>query len=225
MHRQKTAMETSASFPVLAVAIGSAVAFRGAEASAIGKRPVDGPVAIGPEGLAGDQQADRVHHGGHDKAIHHYPLDHYRYWRGILGDHPLLEAPGGFGENISTEGLTEDNVWLGDRFRLGTALVEVSHGRQPCWKIGHRFGHPALTARVVETGRAGWYYRVVEPGEVRAGDRMERVAGGLADWPLARLFAVLVSGAAPRDPAMLRDLAGLEVLAEAWRWRARELLG
>lgn len=199
--------------------------FRGAEASAIAKRPVAGEIAVGWLGLAGDVQADRVHHGGRDKAIHHYPFEHYRYWRGVLGEHPLLSSPGGFGENISTEGLDEDTVCLGARFRLGTALVEVSHGRQPCWKIGHRFGHASLTAKVVETGRAGWYYRVLEEGGVRAGDRLEQVESGLEEWPLSRLFGVLISGSHPRGPTVLRELAGLPLLAEAWRWRARELLG
>src|SRR3546814_6874154 len=80
-------------------------------------------------GLAGDEQADRTVHGGIDKAIHHYPADHYDWWRGYLGDVPLLDAPGAFGENISTLGLDEENVLLGDCFRLGTALVEVTQAR------------------------------------------------------------------------------------------------
>lgn len=210
---------------VLALLRGKASAFRAAELSAIAKSPIAGPVAISPLGLDGDEQANRIFHGGVDKAIHHYPFDHYAAWRSELGDHPLLRAAGGFGENISTLGLTEDRVWLGDRFRLGTALIEVSHGRQPCWKLSHRFGRAELTARVVRTGRAGWYYRVLEPGQASAGDRLTLVERGLREWNLARLFAVLIGNKARQHPAEWRELAALPVLAEAWRHRARRLLG
>lgn len=211
------------SVAIIAVLTGKIAPFRSNEPSAIAKRPADAPVAITPLGLAGDEQADPIHHGGIDKAIHHYPYDHYAYWRSVLGDHPLLAAPGGFGENIATTGLTDEQVCLGDRFRLGTALVEVSHGRQPCWKIGHRFARPELTALVVETGRAGWYYRVVEPGTVAAGDTLALIERPLPQWPVSRLFALLVGGGYKADPAAVRELAGLPVLAEAWRQRAGEL--
>jgi MOSC domain-containing protein YiiM len=215
----------AADVEVLALLTGKATPFRAPdEPSAIAKSPIAGPVAIGPLGLAGDEQADPIHHGGRDKAIHHYPFEHYAQWRAELGDHPLLAQPGSFGENISTLGLTEDAVLLGDRFQLGTALIEVSHGRQPCWKLAHRFGRADLTARVVQTGRAGWYYRVLEPGHAVAGDRLQLVERGLAEWNLARLFAVLVAGKGGRDVAALRELAELKVLAGAWRFRASELL-
>ncbi len=92
-------------------------------------------------------------HGGPDKAVHHYPADHYPFWRSELAGHPLLVAPGAFGENISTLGLVEADICIGDRFRLGSALVEVSQGRQPCWKLDHRFGNAAMTAQVVATRR------------------------------------------------------------------------
>src|SRR3546814_18873049 len=113
---------------MLAVLLGKSRPFRGDEPSAIGKRPVADAVAVGPMGLAGDEQADRTVHGGIDKAIHHYPADHYDWWRDYLGDAPLLDGPGAFGENISTAGIHEENVFLGDRFRLGTAQI----GRASC---------------------------------------------------------------------------------------------
>src|SRR5690606_2988653 len=103
--------------------------------SAIDKRPLAGTVSIGTLGFDGDEQGDPRVHGGPDKAVHHYAFDHYPAWRGDIGDSPLLRAPGAFGENISTLGLDESNVCLGDRFELGTALLEVSQGRQPCWKL------------------------------------------------------------------------------------------
>ena len=214
---------TLLSYPLEALLSGKAGSLRGFdEPSAIAKTPMTGAVVIGPQGIAGDEQADPVHHGGPDKALHHYPADHYAYWRQALGGHEEL-APGGFGENISTFGLTEDDVWLGDRFRLGTALIEVSHGRQPCSKLAARFGVPGLVAQVVKTGRAGWYTRVLEPGVARIGDRLELTERGLPEWTMARLFHVLIGGGHRRDPAALAHLAALPVLAEAWRQRARDL--
>ena len=167
---------SSAVTTIGAVLTGKSRSFRANETSAIAKSPLTGPVAIGPLGLAGDEQADLSVHGGPDKAIHHYPLDHYDWWRAQLGDHQLLAAAGAFGENISTHGLTEADICLGDRFRLGTALVEVSQGRQPCWKLGHHFARAEVTAMVVTSRRSGWYYRVLAPVHVAAGDRLEPAA-------------------------------------------------
>ncbi len=210
-------------YPVLALLTGTITPFRGEEASAIAKLPQMGRLTIGPEGIVGDQQADRRYHGGPDKALHHYAHDHYAAWREELGEHPLLEAFGAFGENIATQGLTEDQVLLGDRFRLGTALIEVSHGRQPCWKLGHRFGHPPLAARIVQNGRCGWYYRVLETGEAQAGDELTLVERGLEAWPVSRLFHVLIGGGHKADRGVLPELAALPVLAAAWRQRAEDL--
>ena len=210
---------------ILSVLTGKIAPFRAPdEPSAIAKFPATGPIAIGPLGLADDEQADPVHHGGLDKAIHHYPYEHYAFWHGEIGNHALLAAPGGFGENIATLGLLENEVCIGDRFRLGTALVELSHGRKPCWKISHRFGLPKLTAQVVKTGRAGWYYRVLEPGSVQAGNAMALVERFLLEWTVARTFDLIVRGTGKHDPAALRALAGMEVLAAAWRDSAAKAL-
>ncbi|WP_137871390.1 MOSC domain-containing protein [Sphingopyxis sp. 2PD] len=208
---------------ILAVLTGKAIPFRGDEPSAIAKLPVADAVAVGPLGLAGDEQADRSVHGGIDKAIHHYPADHYDWWRGHLGDAPLLDAPGAFGENISTTGLDENSVFLGDRFRLGSALVEVTQARQPCWKLDHRFGAKGVMAAVVQTRRSGWYYRVLEPGMVRAGDDLELVERSWPDWPLASLFGLLIGGEAKDRPADLRALRDVPVLAETWKVRRAKL--
>lgn len=209
---------------ILAVLCGQVRPFRGDdEPSAIGKLPVEHAVAVGPMGLAGDEQADRTVHGGIDKAVHHYPADHYAWWRAHLGDVPLLDAPGAFGENISTTGLDETNVFLGDRFRLGTALVEVSQARQPCWKLDHRFGTKGVMAQVVKTRRTGWYYRVLEPGQVRAGDSLELMERPYPDWPLASLFGLLIGGDAKDRPADLRALRDVPVLAETWKVRRAKL--
>jgi len=191
--------------------------------SAIGKAPVAGPVRIGWLGLEGDAQADLVHHGGHDKAVHLFPREHYPWWRGAIGDHALLEAPGAFGENLATHGASEAAICLGDRFTLGTALLEVSQGRQPCFKLNARFGRKDVLARAVESGRCGLYLRVLREGEARAGDAMTLAERSQPDWPVQRLFDLLIGGGHARDPAGIATLARMPVLAENWRARAAKL--
>ncbi len=208
---------------VQAVCTGTARPFNGAELSAITKRPREGAVQVLAEGLAPDEQADRSVHGGPEMALHLYPLDHHAWWRGEIGDHPALDEPGGFGSNLAVAGLTEDIVHIGDRFRLGTAVIEVSQPRQPCWKIEHRFDRKGMVARIVETGRCGWYFRVIESGEVAAGDSLERIATGAPDWSVARAFAALVAGKATR--AELAELAQLPTLAPKMRAKATARLG
>jgi MOSC domain-containing protein YiiM len=203
---------------IVAVCTGTARPFNGAELSAITKRPREGSVQVLPEGLAPDEQADRRVHGGPEMALHLYPLDHHAFWRGEIGDHPALDEPGGFGSNLAVAGLTEDMVHIGDRFRLGSALIEVSQPRQPCWKIEHRFGHKGLVARIIESGRSGWYFRVLETGEVAAGDSLERVAIGARDWSITRAFRALVAGKATRDE--LAELADLPQLSPKLREKA-----
>ncbi len=201
-----------------AVCTGTARPFNGAETSAIAKRPREGRVQVLGEGLAPDEQADRSVHGGPDMALHLYPLDHHDWWRGQIGEHPALDEPGGFGSNLAVTGLLEDDVHVGDRFRLGSALVEVSQPRQPCWKIEHRFGHKGMVAKIIATGRSGWYFRVIEPGEVAAGDSLERIAMGAADWSIARVFRALVAGKASQEE--LAELAELATLTPRLREKA-----
>ncbi len=195
---------------IQAICTGTARPFNGAETSAIGKRPREGAVQVLEEGLAPDEQADRSVHGGPEMALHLYPLDHHAWWRGEIGDSGLLDEPGAFGSNLAVAGLTEDVVHIGDRFWLGTALIEISQPRQPCWKIEHRFGHKGMVARIVASGRCGWYFRVIETGDVAAGDSLERVAIGAADWSVARVFRALVAGkASGGELAELAELASL----------------
>ncbi len=193
-----------------AVCTGTARPFHGAELSAFAKRPREGAVQIHAEGLAPDEQADRRVHGGPEQALHLYPLDHHDWWRGAIGDHPLLDEPGGFGSNLAVRGLIEEHVHIGDRFACGTALIEVSRPRAPCWKIEHRFGHKGMVAQIIENARCGWYFRVIETGEVTAGDMLERVAIGAGEWSVEAVFRALVAGkASPADYAALADLPAL----------------
>ncbi|MDO5370298.1 MOSC domain-containing protein [Paracoccus sp. (in: a-proteobacteria)] len=188
--------------------------------SAIGKHPVDRPLWLGTEGFAGDAQAD-PRHGGPEKAVHHYDAGHYPSWRADLGDLPQL-APGGFGENLSSLGLTESGVAVGDRFRLGAALVEVSQARQPCWKLNIRFGIPDMARRVQDSARTGWYYRVIEPGMVAPGDGLVLAERRAPDWTLDRLWRVLYRDRL--DRAELTAMAELAVLSNGWRALARRRL-
>lgn len=208
-----------------ALLVGTPVPFRGDDYSAIAKSPVNGPVQIRWDGLVGDQVADPIHHGGWDKAIHLYPQDHYDWWRAARPGHPLLDAPGAFGENIASRGITEADLCLGDRFTLGSAIVEVSHGRQPCWKLDHRFGARDVMATIVKTARCGIYFRVIREGEAAAGTRMELIDRPLPDWNIDRIFRLLIGGGHKRDPHAVRALADMPLLAEAWRDRARKLAG
>jgi MOSC domain-containing protein YiiM len=213
-------METT----ILALLCGKAVPFAQGEKSAIAKSTREGRLRIGFLGLEGDEQADPRFHGGPDKALHHYPSDHYVRWGTLAPDHPLLNAPGAFGENVSTWGVTEDQVCIGDRFRLGTALVEISQGRQPCWKQGLRMEWSTLPALMVRERRSGWYYRVIEEGDAQAGDQLTLIERPLPDWSVARVFGLIIGGDHKKDRAALPHLIAMEVLFEGWRMRALELM-
>ncbi len=183
--------------------------------SAIVKVPVAGSVAVGPLGLTGDAQGDPQRHGGVDKALHIYPLAHYAVWAQDLAAQANRFTPGAFGENIVLDGWTEADVCIGDIFRLGSALVELSQARQPCWKLNLRFGLPDMARRVQYSGRTGWYLRVLVPGAVAAGDRMTLTARPNPGWDLARVQRLLYRDAPDRDAlAEFADLAGLSA---SWR--------
>lgn len=190
--------------------------------SGIDKHPMAHRLWLGTTGFAGDAQGDRKHHGGPDKAVHHYAFEHYDIWREEIGALPALARPGAFGENLSTTGLNEDNVALGDVFRIGGALIEVSQGRQPCWKLNIRFGVPDMALRVQRSGRTGWYYRVLEQGFVAPGDTMTLVDRRMQDWPLRRLWRTLYVDTLNRDE--LVAMAALPHLPESWRRYAQRRL-
>lgn len=210
-----------AMIPILSLRVGPAAELASGVLSAIGKQPVDRPLWLGPEGFTGDEQADRRHHGGPEKAVHHYDAGHYPTWRAELGDLPALQ-PGGFGENLSTTGLSETDVAVGDVFRLGAALIEVSQARQPCWKLNLRFGRKDMARLVQQTGRSGWYYRVLEPGEVAPGDALALVERRAPDWTLSRLHRVLYIDRL--DRAALAGMAALAPLSPGWQQLAARRL-
>ena len=209
-----------------ALCTGTARPFNGAELSAIVKRPRDGVVQLLEEGFAPDEQADRRVHGGPEKAVHLYPLDHHTAWREELKDKAalaFLDEPGAFGSNLSISDIGEHDVFIGDRFRVGTAVIEINQPRQPCWKIDHRFGVKGMTARIVQTGRSGWYFRVIEPGEVQAQDTLERIEDGHPNWSVARVFTALIQGKATHEE--LTQLAKLPRLSPQIQAKAIKRLG
>jgi MOSC domain-containing protein YiiM len=141
--------------------------------TSIFKEPVAGRILVRRLSLEGDWQADLRSHGGLNKAVYAYPLEHYARWAHELGRDDL--RPGQFGENLTLEGLTEDTVRLGDVFRVGGALLQVTQPRYPCFKLGIKMGDPSFPRRFLASGRTGFYLRVLEEGEVGAGDTVERV--------------------------------------------------
>lgn len=170
--------------------------------SAIAKSAVNGRCLLTAHGLAGDTQADRSAHGGRGKALHQYPAEHHERLAAAFPTARDLK-PGGLGENLSTRGLTEKDVCIGDVFRLGAARIQVSQPRTPCWKIDHRTGCEGVAAFIAEHGLAGWYFRVLEEGEVAAGDWLEHLERPGQTVTLAEFWRVIRD---PRPPieALLR---------------------
>ncbi len=180
------------------------------------------PVLVRPAGLDGDEQGDTRRHGGFDKAVHHYPREHYSFWRRELPEADNRLTPGGFGENFVTDGWTEANICVGDVIAAGSAVLQVTQARQPCWKLNLRFGIPHMAVCVQRTLRTGWYYRVLNPGVVAAGDRLRLIDRICPGWPLSDLLHILYVDVTNVDA--LAAMASLEPLATSWKLLAKERL-
>lgn len=182
------------------------------------KQGVDGPRFLGKTNLVGDGQADLVNHGGLDKAVLCYSVGHYPDWRAELARPGLPH--GAFGENFTIDGLDEETVCVGDTYRLGAAVVQVSQPRQPCWKLAWRWRIKELTALVERTGRTGWYIRVLEEGEVEPGQPLTLLDRPYAVWTIRRASQVMRWR--QQNPTAAGELAGCEALAASWRDRLAE---
>lgn len=180
--------------------------------SAIIKEPVTGAAFLSKTNLAGDAQANTIAHGGVDKAVLAYSAGHYPAWRHELG---IGMSHGAFGENLTIEGLSEESVCIGDIYLVGGATVQVSQPRVPCWKLARRWGIRTLTATVDETGRTGWYHRVLAEGNIQAGDAVRLLERPLPDWTVMRATRVMQNRR--RDLPAATALARLEPLAQAWK--------
>ncbi len=179
------------------------------------KDPVTGPTRLERLGLDGDEQFERKHHGGPHRAVLAYSAEHYPRWRDELGIPEM--GPGGFGENFTVSGQDETNVCVGDVFVVGTARVQVTQPRGPCANIARRWQRPELLKRVVETSRFGWYLRVVEEGEVAAGEDVRLVDRRYPDWNAAHVFRLRTNPGL--DPAAVAGLARCPELTPALRER------
>lgn len=177
------------------------------------KAPMAGAVRVGPLNLEGDGQADLEAHGGRDKAVYAYPSEHYEIWRRELAMESL--GWGSFGENLTTQGLIESGVCIGDRLRCGSAEFVVTQPRIPCFKLGIRFERPELVKRFLRSGRSGFYLAVVREGALRAGDAIECVPAPGDRFSIAEANEVYRSD--PPDRERIARLIAVPALADAWR--------
>jgi MOSC domain-containing protein YiiM len=178
--------------------------------TAIWKRPITGRIAVRGVNLEGDEQADRSVHGGVDKAVYAYAREDYEWWSAELGSGAL--EPGTFGENLTVSGIDLNASEVGERWRVGSALLEVSEPRFPCFKLGVRMGDAKFLKRFAAARRPGAYLRIIEEGELGAGDRIE-----IVDWPghgvTIGLFAHVYLG----DRSRVGELLTADAISQAWR--------
>ena len=184
------------------------------------KDPVSGPRRVGKLNVDGDGQGDLAGHGGEQRAVFVYQIDSYRYWERELGRSDFVH--GQFGENFTVEGLSDDEVCIGDRYRIGTALFEVTQPRVTCYRVGIRMNDPRIPALLVSHRRPGFYFRVLEEGEVQAGDEIFKVASGPEEMTVAEVDGLLYLPGHPRQQ-MLRALR-IPALSPGWQASFRALL-
>ncbi len=177
------------------------------------KGPVEGHIMVRRLNLDGDRQADLSVHGGPDKAVYAYPAEHYDYWRGELPD---MNLPWGmFGENLTTEGLLEDKVNVGDRFQIGSAVLMVTQPRMPCYKLGLKFERDDIVKRFLRSRHTGFYFSVIEEGKVGASDAIEFVSRDENKVTVADITRLYVSER--NNLEMLHRAVNVEALPEGWR--------
>jgi MOSC domain-containing protein YiiM len=188
--------------------------------TSIFKDAVTGPVRARTLNLDGDEQSDLSVHGGPDKAVYIYPSEHYAYWRAQLPDVAL--PWGAFGENLTTEGLLEDAVHIGDRLHTGAAQFMVTQPRRPCFKLGVRFGRLDMVKRFQQSGRTGFYVAVITEGVITAGDGIRLVPGDQHGVSVAEIVRLYTSRAP--EQSSLRRAGALAALPESWREHFRSRL-
>ncbi len=188
--------------------------------TAIWKEQVEGPRMVRRINIDGDDQADRLAHGGEHRAVFVYQLDSYRYWERELGRDDFTH--GQFGENFTVDGLADDEVCIGDRYRIGDALFEVTQPRVTCYRVGIRMDEPAMPSLLVAHHRPGFYLRVLEEGTVEAGAEIVKVADGPERLTVAQVDALLYLPDKPR--ALLERALRVPALSEGWQGSFRELL-
>jgi len=180
--------------------------------TAIWKRPVDGRVFAGRLNLAGDGQADLDAHGGEQRAVMVYQVDSYRYWSDFLGRSDF--ESGQFGEILTVEVLADSDVCIGDRYRIGGAVFEVTQPRVTCYRLGIRMGHEQMPALMVAHRRPGFYFRVLKEGEIGAGDLIEKIADGPEHMSVTEIDQLLYTADHPTEA--LRRAVRISALSPGW---------
>jgi ferredoxin-NADP reductase/MOSC domain-containing protein YiiM len=188
--------------------------------TAIFKQPIAGRTSVRKTNIDGDAQADLVGHGGEQRAVFVYQMESHRYWAAHLGRAPF--SPGMFGENLTVDGLPDNEVCIGDRFRAGSVLFEVSQPRVTCFKVGVKLNCPEIPALLVAHHRPGFYFRVIEEGEIGAGDRIEKVLAGPEGLTVAATDALLYSP--NHDADTLRRALRIAALSPGWQGSFQALL-
>ena len=185
------------------------------------KEPIEGRVMLRTLNLDGDKQADLTVHGGPDKAVYAYPSEHYAFWREVF---PKMEMPYGmFGENLTIEGLMENEVSVGDTFEIGSSKVMATQPRMPCYKLGIKFGRMDIVKKFLASGRSGIYFKVLEEGEVGAGDlivQIKKDTNHVAISDIVRLY-----GSDRNDIKTMRRAVKVEALPEGWKQYFLEQIG
>jgi MOSC domain-containing protein YiiM len=190
--------------------------------SAFVKRRTPGPVTVTTFGIVGDEQADLSVHGGADKAVYGYGVPNYAAWVQEHPRHAALLVPGGLGENLAIEGMTEADLCVGDIHGIGSAKLQVCQPRQPCFKFALRFADKHMPKAMIRNGRSGWYYRILEPGLLSPGDAVTLLERPNPHFPFARLVELISFGKATAgELQQMRDMPGLAV---DWQLRARDVL-
>jgi MOSC domain-containing protein YiiM len=184
--------------------------------SAIWKSPAVGRIAARGENLVGDDQADRTAHGGHDKALYAYAVEDARWWEQVIG---RALAYGEFGENLSTEGIDVNDALVGERWQIGTTLLEVSEPRIPCWRLGVRMNDEKFPRRFTEALRSGAYLRIIVEGDVGARDEIRVVERPDHDLTIRDVFRIYT-----RDRAEAERLLAVPQMSESWRRWAADFL-
>jgi len=181
----------------------------------IDKQPIDGPVELRDDAVAGDAVVDREHHGGYDKAVYAYASEDYAWWSGELGREL---GPGAFGENLTTSGIAIAEARIGERWRVGSALLEVSEPRQPCSTLGAKMGDQRFVRRFAKALRLGTYMRIIEPGVVAAGDAIDVV-----DRPDHEVTVGLLGRVLFEDSSLGPQVLAAGALTDAWRAHGERL--
>jgi MOSC domain-containing protein YiiM len=184
--------------------------------TSIFKEPVEGRIALRTLNLEGDRQSDLSVHGGKNKAVYFYSIEHYGYWKEELPGMPL--PLGAFGENFTVEGFLEDAVCVGDRITVGSAELVVTQPRLPCYKLGIRFGSDDMIARFLASGRTGFYVAVLREGEVGAGDEVTVVGQAADPVPVSEVTRLYVAKEFDaEDVRQVRRLMAAKALTDSWK--------